>query len=182
MIGSTARLSPIGFLSNQINKPGSKDVYGRKLATGEPIAPASARDEEVLEKLRNGLEFRKAVLSYSEANDALEGGNLGWRKPGQLPALFLDALKPLKAGEFTDILRSPNGFHILYLNAVRGTSGGTIAETRVRHILIKTDAFISLSEAARRLQGIRDRIANGEDFAALAKAHSNDTVSSINGG
>jgi len=153
-----------------------------KSATGDEIDKARSSAEEVLQKLRKGLEFRKAVLSYSQANDALEGGNLGWRKPGQLPALFLDALKPLKTGEFTDILRSPNGFHILYVNALRGETGGKIAETHVRHILIKTDAFISNAEAIRRLQDIHDRIVSGEDFAELAKAHSDDPLSSANGG
>lgn len=153
-----------------------------KSATGEEIEAARARAEEVLQELRDGLDFRKAILSYSQANDALEGGNLGWRKPGQLPALFLDALEPLKPGEFTDILRSPNGFHILHLNDVRGASGAVVSETHARHILIKTDAFISVQEAVRRLQEIRNRIENGEDFAELARAHSDDTVSSVNGG
>ncbi len=151
-------------------------------ATDEQIETARASAEEVLQKLRNGLEFRQAVLSYSQANDALEGGTLGWRRPGQLPALFLDALKPLKEGGFTDILRSPNGFHILYLNDSRGESGGKVGETHVRQILIKADAFISAEEAMRRLNDLRERIVSGEDFAELAKAHSDDAVSSASGG
>jgi len=149
------------------------------------IEKAHAQAEKVLEKLRGGMEFNEAVVAYSQANDALEGGRLGWRKSSQLPALFINALQQLKPGEYTDILRSPNGFHILRLNERRGAAGsgsGSVVETHARHILIRTDAFLSTQEATRRLERIRDRVVNGDDFAELARAHSDDPVSSVNGG
>ncbi len=151
-------------------------------ATPDAIEAARTRAEEVIARIRDGMEFEQAVITYSQAQDALEGGRLGWRQPGQLPGLFVEALDALKVGEITDVLRSPNGFHILKLNDLRGVGSSAITKTHARHILIKTDEFISLQEAERRLLQLRERLMNGEDFTELARAHSDDTVTSVAGG
>lgn len=143
---------------------------------------AKQRAEQVLEEIRGGMDFEQAAVSYSQAQDALDGGNLGWRKPGHLPKLFLSALGDLKPGQVSDVLRSPNGFHLLKLNEIRGQRTSKVQQTQARHILIQIDDFITPEEARRRLLNIRERIANGEDFAELARAHSSDPVSSTKGG
>jgi peptidyl-prolyl cis-trans isomerase SurA len=87
-------------------------------------------------------------------------------------------------GQTTDVLQSPNGFHILRLDEVRGGVGGDgrVTQTQVRHILVKTGDLISPAEAERRLSVLRERVVHGEDFAALARVHSDDTGSSRAGG
>lgn len=138
--------------------------------------------ETIVERIRGGMGFEQAAITYSQAEDALDGGRLGWRVPSQLPDLFLDALNRINPGEITDVIRSPNGFHILKLNEVEGGEPRRVTQYKVRHILIRTDEFTSPQEAAQRLEQLRERIVNGEDFGELALAHSDDTVSSVEGG
>lgn len=148
----------------------------------ERIEQVRSKAMEVRRKILNGLDFEQAVVSYSQASDALDGGNLGWRAPSQLPELFLDALNRVDKGEITEVVRSPNGFHILKLEDVEGDAPQEVTQFKVRHILVRTDEFTSEQEAARRLEQIRDRIVNGDDFGELALAHSDDTLSSVQGG
>lgn len=143
---------------------------------------ARKKAEEVRRKIVEGMDFSQAAVSYSESEDAVQGGDLGWRTPSQLPDLFLDELSRIRAGEVTEVIRSPNGFHILKLNDVEGGQPQEVTQYKVRHILMRTDEFTSAQEAAQRLQQLRERIQNGEDFGELALAHSDDTVSSIEGG
>jgi len=97
----------------------------------------------------------------------LQGGNLGWRAAGRLPALFLEALERLKPGEVSDILRSPNGFHIVKLLDKRGKDKApAVAQTRARHILIRTKEGTNDADVRERLARLRQRIVAGEDFAS----------------
>lgn len=144
----------------------------------------STRDKAVSvhRRIVDGMDFEQAARTYSEADDALEGGQVGWRAPSQLPDLFLDALNSTEKGGITDVIRSPNGFHILKLNDAEGSAPREVTQYKVRHILLRTDEFTSVEEAAQRLEQIRNRIVNGENFSELALAHSDDTVSSVEGG
>ena len=135
-----------------------------------------------LSELRKGSEFAQISAQYSDAPDALQGGNLGWRPSGRLPAIFLEALSALKAGETTDILRSANGFHIVKLLDKRGRNDQpTIQQTRARHILIKQKEGVTDDDARERLARLRERIVGGADFAELAKVHSDDPSSTKGG-
>jgi peptidyl-prolyl cis-trans isomerase SurA len=151
-------------------------------ATADVIAAAKKRAEDLLKKLHDGMDFERAAIEYSQGQEALQGGHLGWKKPGQLPDLFVQALKTMKPGQISGVLRSPNGFHILRLNQVRGDKGQAVTQTHVRHILIRPTAVVSVKDAKLRLEQLRERIVNGESFTALAKAHSDDVASSVDGG
>lgn len=151
-------------------------------ATPEVIAAAQKRADDLHARLKRGLDFEQAAIEYSQGQEALEGGRLGWKKAGQLPSLFVAALRRMQAGEISNVLRSPDGFHILKLNATRGGGRQTVVQTHVRHILIRPTEILSLRDVKLRLEQLRERIVNGEDFEALAKAHSDDVVSGIKGG
>ena len=154
-------------------------------ATPERIAEARARAQKALAEARAGGDFARIAASYSDAPDALEGGNLGWRAHERVPELFSSALAAMKPGEVSEPLRSPAGFHVLKLNDRRdgGTSAAPVTQTRARHILVRTSEVVSENEARRRVADLRERITNGgADFAALAKAHSDDTASAARGG
>ncbi|MBL0121249.1 MAG: peptidylprolyl isomerase [Betaproteobacteria bacterium] len=151
-------------------------------ATSAQIETRRKRALQALGELRKGAEFAQISAQYSDAPDALQGGNLGWRPSGRLPAIFLDALTPLKAGEITDILRSANGFHIVKLLDKRGVSAQpTIQQTHVRHILIKGKEGVTDTDAKERLARLRERVIGGADFAELAKVHSDDPSNSKGG-
>lgn len=136
----------------------------------------------VIEQLREGADFKQMAVSVSDGANALQGGGLGWRTLNQVPTLFVDVVKSMDKGDIADPIRSPGGFHILKLMDSTGVVSHVITETKARHILIKTNELINDAEARKRLEAIAGRIADGDDFAILAKANSDDTGSAINGG
>ena len=152
-------------------------------ATPEILQQTRQRAEALLQTLRNGAAFDQAAIANSQGQNALEGGNLGWKKPGQLPALFASALKTMQLGEVSDVLRSPSGFHLLKLVDKRGgKKTQAITQTRARHILLRTNEIVTTDDARRRLEKLRQRIENGDNFAELAKSHSEDPGSAVSVG
>ena len=152
-------------------------------ASPEQIQAARDRAEQVYREVESSGDFERAAVTYSQSPEALSGGQIGWRKAGQLPNLFVDALKTLEPGNFSGVLRGPNGFHILKLNNRRGEAGSeSVVQTHGRHILLRQSEIQSLAEARLKLLQLRLRIEQGDDFAALARAHSEDAVSAAAGG
>lgn len=151
-------------------------------ASPEVIQARRKRAEDVLADLRRGADFAQLSAAYSDAPNALQGGAFGWREAGKLPALFADALKPLQKGEFAPLLQSGAGFHILKLHDRRGHDTKLeVTQTRVRHILIKTNELTSAADARNRLLQLRERIENGAKFEDLARLHSEDASASRGG-
>ena len=151
-------------------------------ANNEQIEQRRRRALQALSELRRGANFAQVAATYSDAPDATQGGNLGWRPSGRLPALFLEQIEKLQPGEVSDIMRSPNGFHIIKLLEKRGKAAATgVQQTHVRHILLRAREGLSEAEARERLQRLRERVAAGTDFAELAKQHSED-ASAAKGG
>ncbi|MBU0689149.1 MAG: peptidylprolyl isomerase [Gammaproteobacteria bacterium] len=144
-------------------------------ATAASIHAYQRKAEDALAKLKGGAPFSQVAAGYSDARDALQGGELGWRPTNQLPALFSEPLASMKPGEFSPLLRSPSGFHIIKLLDRRSSDTPVfITQTHARHILIKTSEMVPESEAKARLQEIKRRIDKGADFAEQARLHSED--------
>jgi len=157
------------------------------IATPEAASPQTVRKaqrkaERIAAELRQGLDFRQTAIAVSDGAQALEGGDLGWRKLDRIPTLFVDIVPKMKKGEVRGPIHSPSGFHIIKLLDVRGGDKHIVLETHVRHILIKTNEVIDDAEAKRRLGILKRRIESGEDFAALAQAFSDDPASAVKGG
>lgn len=148
----------------------------------EDIQKAKAKVDEIIQMLNDGSSFARVSASHSDAPNALEGGNLGWKQPAQLPTLFLDALKNLQPGQISPPLRSPNGFHILKLNNKRGGNSPLVIEqTHARHILIKLSEIMSEKDAKHKMDVIKERLDNGEKFEMLARQYSEDGTASGGG-
>ncbi|MDO9052204.1 MAG: peptidylprolyl isomerase [Methylotenera sp.] len=148
----------------------------------EDVQKAKVKVDEAVKALQEGTSFAKVSASFSDAPNALEGGNLGWKTSTQLPALFLDALKTMQAGDVSAALRSPNGFHILKLTNKRGGNSPLVIEqTHARHILIKLSEIMSEAEGKQKIDGIKERLDNGDKFEVLARQFSEDGTAS-NGG
>ncbi|MEQ1773137.1 MAG: peptidylprolyl isomerase [Burkholderiales bacterium] len=146
------------------------------------IQERQERAEQALAQLKSGSDFRQVAATYSESPDALQGGDMGWRDGERLPTLFYDALRNMKGGELSGVLRSPNGFHILKLNDRRGGQGPVLVQqTNARHILIKASELVSDNEARSRLRNLKERLENKTDFAQIARANSEDTSASKGG-
>ncbi len=152
-------------------------------ATAADLDDAQNRAQEAITKVDEGIDFRQVAAELSDASDALEGGVMGWRDASNLPDLFLEALKVLRIGQRSEVLRSPNGLHILYLLDKRGRDAQIIVQqTLARHILFRIDRAVSEEDALVKAMDIRNRIVlAGEDFEKLAKAISDDP-SGVKGG
>ena len=149
-------------------------------ADGDDVA--RARAEEVLERLRGGEAFEELARRYSSGGRAAEGGILGWRTAAKVPTLFAGLVPGLDRGETSGILESPSGFHLIRLVDVRHSGRNTVRQTRASHILIATSELVGDRDARARLDELRRRILGGDEFAELARYHSDDTASAIRGG
>ena len=180
-----------GYLRNQTAQGGKDDEYNLahililvpEEAAPEQIQARRAVAERALTQLKGGADFRQVSASFSDAQNALEGGTLGWRSAARLPEMFVDGVKGLKVGDISPILRSANGFHILKLLDKRGNQTPVIVQqTHVRHVLVRTNEVVSEADAKQRLTDLRERIVLGNaDFAELARQHSED-ASAARGG
>lgn len=157
------------------------------VATPEGISAAERDDskkvaDKILGDLKNGGDFAQLAATYSDGQDALDGGKLGWRKAGQVPTLFAESVADMQKGDVSNVIRSSSGFHIIKLLDVRSTEQHVVTQTNARHILIRTDELISDADANNRLILLTNRLKGGDEFADLARGHSNDTVSAADGG
>ena len=155
------------------------------------LPEASAPEEEkqarlvaakVLEDLKAGQDFTTMATTVSDGQRALEGGDLGWRKKDEIPTLFSAQISTMEKGDISDLIKSSSGFHIVKLADVRSSEKHMITQTKVRHILIKVNTLTTADDARLKLDQLRTRLVGGDDFAKLAKAHSEDTVSAAQGG
>jgi peptidyl-prolyl cis-trans isomerase SurA len=146
------------------------------------VAQAEAKARSLVAKLRGGADFAAVAASSSDGRSALQGGDLGWFEMAAVPTLVAELAKTMAQGEVTDPLRSPSGFNIIKLTDIKGGLPGNVTQTHARHILIRTSEIVSENDAKVRLGQLRQRIVGGDDFATLARAHSDDTGSALKGG
>jgi len=178
------------FLANQIQQGNiSTEYHIQHILIALPEAPSiqeieikKQKAESVTTKLKNGADFEATAVAVSDSRQALEGGDLGWLKPGELPTLFNQVINNMAIGDINGPLSDDSGFHIIKLLNKRNSAQSVITQTKARHILIKTNALISDKQAKNRLNRLKYRIQQGEDFAKLARSNSKDTTTSINGG
>jgi peptidyl-prolyl cis-trans isomerase SurA len=148
----------------------------------EEVAEAKRKIKEIEDKLDAGEDFAELALTYSEAQTALQGGSLGWRKGSELPTAFANVVVNLQPGEYAGPIRTGSGFHLVKLNDMRGSGPVMVDQVRVRHILISTNEILDDDAAKQKLLGIRQQILDGDDFGTVARAVSEDAVSAADGG
>ena len=151
-------------------------------ATPEQIEAASVRIGEIHTQLDEGLDFSSAAISFSESQDALDGGRIGWRDLNSVPREFAEAIRDMPPGEYTQPIRSPAGFHIVQVNDYRENRLIMAEEFRANHILVAQNELISAQDAQDIVADLHQRIEGGESFADLAREYSDDTTSANLGG
>jgi len=148
----------------------------------DQVAVRQQRAVEALQQVKTGGDFGQVAASFSDAQDALTGGNLGWRSAARLPTVFVEVVRGLGKGGVSNVLRSPAGFHIVKVVDVRDRNAPTIVEqTRVRHILIRVNESTSEGDAKVRIDRVRDRLDSGARFEDLARVNSEDPSSAKGG-
>ena len=170
------------FLANQSATGAGEEVHLAHIiiripegASPETLNKLRMKAVSIDDQAKAGRDFAQLAATYSESNDAMQGGDLGFRPLDSLPQVMSSAIANLKPGQVSDVVRSPSGFHIVKLIARKGGSAlPQIQQTHARHILIKVTEITSESEARQKINMVHGRLKNGEDFAALAKLYSQD--------
>jgi peptidyl-prolyl cis-trans isomerase SurA len=173
----------------------TRDVGGKevRLATiqislPEGATPAQIRDAgikiaEIKAMIERGeIDFRSAAVRYSQASNALEGGEIGWRTYEAIPAAFVSIIRALQPGQITDPVRGPQGFQIVQVIETREAQPQTVTQYNAQDIMVRTSDVVSVEQARQKIQALRDRIAAGEDFGKVAKEASDDTLTRAKGG
>jgi peptidyl-prolyl cis-trans isomerase SurA len=151
-------------------------------ASPDQIEVRRRRAEEALRMIRTGGDFSQAAATFSDAGDALQGGNLGWRSGARLPTIFVETVRNMQVGEVSPVLRSPAGFHIVKLLDKRSRNEPAVVnQTHVRHILIRVNEITSESDAKIKIERLKDRLDSGAKFEEIAKLNSED-ASAAKGG
>lgn len=151
-------------------------------ASTDEVREISAKAQQLVSKLRGGADFAETAIAHSAGQEALQGGDFGWKNGNQLPTLFASAAKNLRPGDVSEPLRSASGLHILKLFDSRGNERVVVQQSRARHILIKPSTILSEVEAEKKARELHQQLKNGADFAALAKANSEDPGTVNQGG
>lgn len=179
------------YLEKQRSRPSEFNEYNLshiliavpQAATPQQLDEAARRARDVVERARRGEDFAQLAIAYSNSQTALEGGSLGWRRGTEIPTVLADLVVGLKAGEVSEPLRTPTGYHIVRLNEMRGADmPSVVRQTLSRHILLRPNEIQDDATVRQRLLAIRQRILAGEDFAGLAKTVSEDPGSAAEGG
>ncbi len=145
-------------------------------------AELKTKAEGLLKQAQGGADFAALAKANSEAPEAAQGGALGFREIGRLPALFANAVVDLQPGALVpEVVESANGFHVIRLMAKRAAPAADqpqaserITQTQVRHILVRTGPNMPEAEARRQMTTLRDRLTHGGDFADFARRFSQD--------
>lgn len=170
------------FLANQTGTGAGEEVHLAHIliripegASPETLQKLRFKAIGIDEQAKSGRDFSQLAASYSEANDALQGGDLGFRPVDSLPQVMSAAVANLRPGQVSEVVRSPSGFHIVKLIARRGGHAlPQVQQTHARHILIKVTEITSESEAKQKIIQVQQRLKAGDDFATLAKLYSQD--------
>jgi peptidyl-prolyl cis-trans isomerase SurA len=158
-----------------------------EIASPERVEAVHRRAVDLADQAKGGADFAQLAVSYSNAPEALQGGDLGWRTAERLPNVFLEGVRDLKPGEIAPIIHSPIGFHVLKLVGRRSAaatklSSGPVDQTHVRHILLRITDAMPEQEVKRRLADLRERVLKGgQDFGQLARLYSVDPSSTRGG-
>ncbi|MDA0822738.1 MAG: peptidylprolyl isomerase [Proteobacteria bacterium] len=178
------------FISNEFGQGASELEYrvGHILisipanASNDEQRAARARADSVIEQLRGGADFGDLAIAASDGQNALEKGDLGWRRAEQIPSLFGPIVREMNVGDTSDIITSPSGYHIIQLTERRSGEEFLVEQTSVRHILISPNELVTEEDALLRIKQLKIRLDGGDEFGNLARTNSDDRGSAVERG
>lgn len=147
------------------------------------VDAAREKAQRLRNEIASGRDFREVAVAESDASNALEGGDMGWRAEGQLPSLVAPVVPELPVGQPSEVLENNSGFHLVMVMDKRGgEQQQLIRQHRVRHILVRPSEATTDSQAETMIRDLYQQLQNGVSFSALAKEYSDDPVSGSDGG
>jgi peptidyl-prolyl cis-trans isomerase SurA len=151
-------------------------------ATPQMLKTAERKALDLYQQLLEGADFAEAAVANSNAQNALNGGDLGWRKSSELPEVIATIASTLAPGEFSKPVKTSSGFIIVQMRDQRGGQAALVEQTLVSHILLKPTEIRSNTQTRAAIDDLATRLRNGEAFDQLARQYSDDSVSGSLGG
>jgi peptidyl-prolyl cis-trans isomerase SurA len=180
------------YIEKQAKRPAETSEYNvshiliavPQAATPQQLEEADKKAKDVYRRAKSGEDFAKLAVAYSNSQTALDGGALGWRKGTELPTFLADVVAKLKAGDVSEPMRAPTGYHIVKLNELRSAEKQVVVDqVHARHILMRTNELQDDATVRQKLLNAREKILSGsENFEVLAKTLSEDPGSASEGG
>lgn len=146
------------------------------------VQKAKQEAEQIYQKIIDGENFSVMASQFSDGQKALDGGRLGWRPINQLPPVFAEQVKTMKAGEVSRPMRSASGFHLLKVLDKRSQTEKKVEQYHAAHIMVATNAVVRPKQGMEIINNLYDKLQQGEDFAKLAEQNSDDHSSAPLGG
>jgi peptidyl-prolyl cis-trans isomerase SurA len=156
--------------------------------TPDQIATAQKKIDGIKGLIDRGeMDFATAAARYSDGQNALEGGDLGWRSSDEIPTAFASMISSMQPGQIIGPIRGPSGFQLIQLVETRDASQAPAAsqmatQYEARHILVRVGDKTDDAGAKAKIDTLRARIAGGADFAEVAKENSDDLLTRQTGG
>ena len=151
--------------------------------TADDLQKAGLIAEQVRAALQSGQSIAQVLAAQaSETVYPVGGGDMGYRKPAELPSVFAEPIEQLDVNQVTAPIVGAEGIHVIKLLDRRGAERTIVPQWQVRHILISPNEVVSLADAKSRIDSLYQRLQKGEDFDTLAKTFSNDPGSAGDGG
>ncbi len=152
-------------------------------ASQEQLEVGRKKIEGVADLISKGeMDFKSAAIRYSDAPNALDGGDLGWRNFDEVPTLFANLMQGMDKGEVSQPVRGPSGFHLVQVTDKRDEAQEIITEYNTRGIIVRASELVTPQQALEKANRIHQRLVDGEDFATVAKEVSDDTITRNQGG
>ncbi|MGH8029812.1 MAG: peptidylprolyl isomerase, partial [Arenimonas sp.] len=152
-------------------------------ATPAQVRDAATRITEIKAAIERGeMDFKSAAIRYSQAANALEGGEIGWRSLDAIPPAFVAIIRNMSPGQVTEPVRGSTGFQIIQVLETREAQAQKATQYSALDILVRTSDVVSTEQARQKIEALRDRIAGGEDFGKVAREASDDTLTRNKGG
>lgn len=151
--------------------------------TADDLQKASVIAERIRQALQSGQPIPQVLAAQAgETAYPVGGGDMGYRKPAELPSFFAEPIEQLKINQVTAPIVGADGIHVIKLLDRRGAERTIVPQWQVRHILISPNEVVSIADAKSRIDSLYQRLQKGEDFDTLAKTFSNDPGSARDGG
>ena len=145
------------FKQNSANEYRLQDILIPTSDTPSPaeITAAKTRAESIMQKIRNGADFTTVAKKESHGENALQGGDLGWRKLPEIPNAFAEQLGNMKKHDLAGPIQTPNGFHVVFMADMRKLDAGnkTLTDRKaVESMLLQQKFEVALQNWVSKLR------------------------------
>ncbi len=152
-------------------------------ATPGEIAAAKTKIDGIKAQIERGeIDFHSAAIRYSQAQNALDGGDLGWRTGDSIPPVFAGLLRTMKPGQVTEAVRGPSGFQVVQLVELRQAQPQKLTQFHALDIMVAVSDVVPDEVARQKIEALYQRVEKGEDFGKVAREGSDDTQTRAQGG